>query len=65
MSEASFEVADALMLPLIFHSGEPVTEALRAEWKRITGTDQMTTKVMCDHLRLVHALVKFPLEDRL
>ena len=54
----SLKVVDALMLPLIFHSADPVSESMRKEWKRITGTDQMTTKVMCDHIRLVHALTK-------
>jgi hypothetical protein len=58
----SFEVADALMLPLMFHSGRPWTAADLEEWKRITGTDQVTTKAMCDHIRLVQALVKYPLD---
>jgi hypothetical protein len=25
----------------------------RAEWKRITGSDEATTKVLCDHIRIV------------
>jgi len=54
----SLKVVDALMLPLIFHSADPVSESMRKEWKRITGSDQMTTKVMCDHLRLMHELTK-------
>lgn len=44
-------VRDALRLPLLFHHGGPWTPADRAEWIRITGVDEATTKVMCDHIR--------------
>jgi hypothetical protein len=41
---------DALTLPLLFHAGgEPDVDA----WELITGTREMTTKVMCDHIREV------------
>lgn len=44
-------VRDALRLPLLFHHGGPWTPEDRAEWIRITGVDEATTKVMCDHIR--------------
>ncbi len=49
--EPSFAVEDCLMLPLLFHGGGMWDEKRRAEWLRITGTTEATTKVMCDHLR--------------
>ena len=53
----SLDVADALTLPLIFCSGV-LTMEMRREWKRITGTEQITSRAMCDHIRLVYALIK-------
>ena len=37
---------------MFFHGGEWTAER-RAEWKRITGSDEATTKVLCDHIRNV------------
>ncbi len=42
-----------LTLPLIFHAGGRVSPEAHAEWKRLTGSDEMTTKVMCDAIRAV------------
>jgi hypothetical protein len=39
---------ERLMLPLLFHAGgRPAVEA----WESITGTREMTTRVMCDSIR--------------
>jgi glycosyltransferase A (GT-A) superfamily protein (DUF2064 family) len=44
---------DALNLVLMFHSGGEWTTADRAQWKHVTGSDEATTKVLCDHIRKV------------
>jgi hypothetical protein len=49
--EPSYGVMDALRLVLLFHDSGPWTSSRRAEWLRITGTTEATTKVMCDHVR--------------
>lgn len=49
-TEEYFDVMDALTLPLLFHSGGKPNVVL---WREITGTDEMTTKVMCTHIRRV------------
>jgi hypothetical protein len=41
---------DALKLPLMFHRGGIWSAEDVAEWRRITGSDEATTKVMCDHI---------------
>jgi hypothetical protein len=51
IGEPSYELVDALKLPLLFHAGGPWTAERRAEWLRITGSLEATSKVMCDHLR--------------
>mgnify|MGYP001620023852 FL=1 len=48
---AAPEMKDALALPLLFHAGGEWSGAKRATWKRVTGTDEATTKVMCDTIR--------------
>jgi len=45
----------ALDLVLRFHAGGPWTETDWFAWKVITGSDEATTKVMCDHIRSVLA----------
>ena len=50
-SRASLSLRDALELPLLFHGAGPWDEAKRARWKAITGSDEATNKVMCDHIR--------------
>lgn len=47
------DVVVALKLPLLFHGGGIWDDEKRAEWLRITGTTEATTKVMCEHLRSV------------
>lgn len=42
---------DALTLPMLFHQGGRVTQEMVDEWERITGTREMTTRVMCDTIR--------------
>lgn len=41
----------ALQLVLMFHKGGQWTDEDKAEWKRITGFDEATTKVLCDYIR--------------
>lgn len=48
--EPSYEVKDALRLVLLFYTIDWTPEK-RAEWLRITGTEEATTKVLCDHIR--------------
>ena len=51
--ERSDNITDALHLPLLFHSGGEWTPERQAEWLRITGTREASTKVLCDHIRFV------------
>lgn len=44
-------VQEALELPLLFHSGGAWDDDKRARWKAITGSDDASTKAMCDHIR--------------
>jgi hypothetical protein len=47
----------ALRAVLLFHSGAfPWTPEKANQWGSITGTDEVTTKVLCDTVR--HALAK-------
>jgi hypothetical protein len=55
--EPSLDVDDALKLVLLFHGGGAWDDAKIAEWFRITGTREATTKVLCDHLRSMLALM--------
>jgi hypothetical protein len=36
---------------LIFHAGGPVPHESLTHWIEVTGTDEMTNKVMCDTIR--------------
>jgi hypothetical protein len=56
IGEPSYELVDALKLPLLFHAGGPWDAKRRAEWLRITGSLEATSKVMCDHLRSAVAM---------
>lgn len=47
-------IKDALLLPLLFHGVATWGEGARAEWLRITGTTEATTRSLCDHLRYVY-----------
>jgi hypothetical protein len=57
-SEPSYDVRDALQLALLFHSGGEWDDAKIAEWFRITGTREATTKVLCDHVRSMLTLIE-------
>lgn len=48
-SESS--LINALKLVLLFHHGGAWTTDNKAEWKKITGHTEATTKVLCDHVR--------------
>lgn len=52
--EGSLDPLDALRAVLLFHSASP-WEQQQAEWLRITGSREATTKVLCDHIRAVLA----------
>ena len=41
----------ALELPLLFHAGGLWDDDKRARWKEITGTEEATTRVMCNTVR--------------
>ena len=56
--EPSYDVADALGLVLMFHGGGEWNESKRAEWLRITGTREATTRVLCDHVRSALAVFR-------
>jgi hypothetical protein len=49
----SIAIDDAFRAVLMFHDPGEWTAERRAEWKRITGSDEATTKVLCDHIRKV------------
>jgi hypothetical protein len=55
MINPNYSFPDAIRLVLLWHAGGPWDDARRAEWLRITGRTEATTKVMCDHLRGVLA----------
>lgn len=48
----------ALELPLLFHAGGPWSDEKTTRWEEITGKDEATTKVMCDHIRAIVAKAK-------
>ena len=47
------KLEDALKLVLMFHKGGIWSAENVIEWRRITGSEEGTTKVMCDHIRKV------------
>ena len=55
MSDAQESLRDALDAVLMFHSGGPWTDEKRLKWRHIVGTDEATTKQLCDHIRRVLA----------
>lgn len=52
--EGTLDPRDALNLVLLFYTIDWTPEK-RAEWLRITGCTEASTKVMCDHIRAVLA----------
>lgn len=61
MTRDEREMTAALMAVLLFHGGGEWTDAKRAEWKALTGTDEATTKTLCDTVRA--ALPVLPADD--
>ena len=61
MADAAQRLAEALSLPLRFHSGAPWTPDDADAWERITGTKEATSKVMCDAIRT--ALTSLPQKE--
>lgn len=51
MTRDEREMTSALMAVLLFHGGDEWTDAKRREWKALTGSDEVTTKVLCDTVR--------------
>jgi hypothetical protein len=47
----SLDPLDALKLALLFHAGGPWDDQRAAEWLRITGTREATSRVLCDTIR--------------
>jgi hypothetical protein len=50
-TEPTYGMRNALRLVLLFHAGGEWDQGRRDEWKRLTGTSEATTKVLCDHIR--------------
>jgi hypothetical protein len=50
-----YRLRELLELPLIFHAGGRPN---RARWEQITGTNEMTSKVMCDQIRAAMISIK-------
>ena len=48
----------ALEAVLLFHSDSPWTSEKRQQWKALTGTDEATTRNLCDTVRI--ALGRLP-----
>jgi hypothetical protein len=52
LREDNAELLAALRLVLLFYTID-WTEDKKAEWQRITGATEATTKVMCDYIHAV------------
>lgn len=52
LSDKFIRMGKALDAVLLFHSGSPWTDEKRAAWRRASGQDEATTKVLCDVVRL-------------
>lgn len=50
-TEPTYGMRNALRLVLLFFAGGEWTQERRDEWRRLTGTREATTKVLCDHVR--------------
>lgn len=57
MAEEEGEIVDGLRAVLLFH-GAQWGDKEKREWTRITGVDEATTKVLCDHIRTLIGRVK-------
>lgn len=45
------DLYDAARLTLMFHAAGPWNSERAAEWKRVTGHEDATTKILCDFIR--------------
>jgi len=53
LQEQKDEQRQALEAVLLFYSQPPWDTVKRERWLEITGTDEATTKVLCDHIRKI------------
>lgn len=51
MTRNEQEMTSALMAVLLFHGGGEWDEEKRNLWRTLTGTDEATTKNLCDTVR--------------
>jgi hypothetical protein len=61
--EGTMDKDDALQLVLMFYG--PLTNDNKAAWLRITGTHDINTRTMCDHIRKVLKIEPVPFEPQL
>lgn len=52
---AAPDLLDAARAALLFHSASPWDVEKAAEWKRLTGSDDATTRALCEFLRVAIA----------
>lgn len=50
-SDPTYGMRNALRLVLLFYHTGQWGQDRRDEWRRLTGTTEATTKVLCDHVR--------------
>jgi hypothetical protein len=50
-TEPTYGMRNALRLVLLFYTVGEWSRDRKEEWKRLTGTYEATTKVLCDHVR--------------
>lgn len=50
-TEPTYGMRNALRLVLLFYAPGQWDQDRRDEWRRLTGTSEATTKVLCDHVR--------------
>jgi hypothetical protein len=63
-AEAAPILLGAVTAALLFHSDSPWTPEKRTDWRELTGSDEATTKVLCDTLRAAQAAaLGHPTED--
>ncbi len=48
-----YQLREALELALMYHKGGEWDHAAQKKWFRITGNEDATTRVLCDHIRVV------------
>lgn len=55
-TEPTYGMRNALRAVLLFYAGGPWTQDRRDEWRRLTGSTEASTKVLCDHARSALAI---------